>query len=250
MTDKELAKFTQWVELLPEATYNNKGERIPPSIPRTTAIIKAGEFDVEYGSPTMIQLLTAQEYYAEKLGVKSLVEKAERGKLEMNLEFQKISNKVDRQGAIIDKLGKTTLKQKAAAKIKNLPTPAIERFANLLDKFEDPPESLTPQEKEVFNFFRGLTREMLVRENRVRKSLGLEPIKRRKAYMRHIAKGISRDILAGRYPFPEGRLYQAAQLIAKKYIIQWRCSERYTTIWRSCLQKILFTPPRQCCGRP
>ena len=89
-------------------------------------------------------------------------------------------------------------------------------MAELLDTQEKAPDTLTEPEKKVFNWFRDLTRLMIQRENEVRKSLDLEPIRYRKAYMRHVAKGITKEMIDGRYPFPEGRKYWSAELVAKK----------------------------------
>lgn len=216
MTEEELATFGQIIGKLPEPTYNNKGQRIPPSIPKTTAITKAGEFEREYAEPTFMRIFHAPEYYAEKLGVKSLVEKAEAGKIRFSLEYQQLSNKVDGWVKQIEKLRKTTLSEKAQAKLRNLPTRAVARFRELLDTHDEPPDSLNPREKELFNNFRELTRWLLKRENAVRESLELEPIQYRKAYVRHVAEGMAKEMMAGRYPFPQGRKFWAEEIIAKK----------------------------------
>ncbi len=217
MTEEELATFGQIIGKLPEPTYNNKGQRIPPSIPKTTAITKAGEFEREYKKPTIpSKWVHAPEYYAEKLGVKSLVEKAEAGKIRFDMEYQQLSNKVDGWIKQIDKLGGTKLSEKAQAKLKNLPTKAVARFRELLDTNDEPPESLNPKEKELFNNFRGLTRWLLKRENAVRESLELESIQYRKAYVRHVAKGMAKEMMNGRYPFPQGRKFWAEEIVAKK----------------------------------
>jgi len=216
MTEDELANFGQIIGKLPEPTYNNMGKRIPPSIPKTTAITKAGEFEREYAEPTFMRIFHAPEYYAEKLGVKSLVEKAEAGKIRFSLEYQQLSNKVDGWVKEIDKLGGTKLSEKAHAGLKNIPTRAVARFRELLDIHDEPPESLSPKEKVLFNNFRELTRWLLKRENAVRESLELEPIKYHKAYVRHVAKGMAKEMMAGRYPFPQGRKFWAEEIVAKK----------------------------------
>jgi len=216
MTEEELSKFGQIISRLPEPTYNNRGQRIPPSIPKTTAITKAGEFEREYAEPTFMRIFHAPEYYAEKLGVKSLVEKAEAGKIRFSLEYRQLSNKVDGWVKQIEKLGGTKLSEKAQAKLRNEPTKAVARFRELLDTHDEPPDSLNPKEKELFNNFRELTRWLLERENAVRESLELEPIQYRKAYVRHVAKGMAKEMIAGRYPFPQGRKFWADEIVAKK----------------------------------
>lgn len=215
MTEEELSNFGQIIGRLPEPTYE-KGKRKPPQVPKTTALTKAGEFEREYKEPTIWKLLHPAEYYAEKLGVKSIVEKAEAGKIRFSLEYQLLSNKVDKWVKQIEKLGGTKLSEKAQAKLRNLPTKAVARFRELLDTHDEAPESLNPLEKELFNNFRELSRWLLKRENEVRESLELEPIQYHKAYVRHIAKGISKEILDGQYPFPQGRKFWAEQIVAKK----------------------------------
>ena len=86
----------------------------------------------------------------------------------------------------------------------------------MTNKHEVAPPGLTKGETEIFNYFRDLTRTTFQRQNEVRKAVGLEPIKYRKGYMRHVAKGIAKEILDGKYPFPEGKKFWASEIIAKK----------------------------------
>jgi len=68
----------------------------------------------------------------------------------------------------------------------------------------------------VFDWFRNLNKTLLDGENAVRVKLGIEPIKYRKAYVRHIADGIANEMLMGKYPFPEGLKYWANKIVGKK----------------------------------
>ena len=104
----------------------------------------------------------------------------------------------------------------AQAKLKNIPTRAVSRMRDLLNKYEEAPDFLTLEEKKIFNWFRSLSRTTLESENVVRRSLGLEPIKYRKAYVRHIANATAQEMLLGRYPFPQGLKYWSQKVIGKK----------------------------------
>ena len=216
MTDEQLAAFGRAISRLPEPTKDNKGRLIPPPIPKTTAITTKGFFEKKFKEPSILREFRSQEVYAKKLGIKSLVSKAEIGKIKMTLEYNDISNQIARQIKLVEKLGKTTTKEKAQAFIKNQPTAAVRRFMHLLDTHEEAPDSLNPAEKRIFNWFRDLTRLTLKRENEIRESLGIELIPSRKAYVRHISQGIAQEVLAGRYPFPEGKKFWAEKIIAKK----------------------------------
>ena len=192
------------------------GKLIPPSIPRTTALTPKGFFQRRFKRPTPATLITSNTYYAEKLGVKSLVEPLEKAKMRFDLEHQKASNELDRMGRLIDKIGKTTTRERLAAKKRNIPTRARTEMGNLLDSYEEAPANLSPEKKEIFNWFRNLTKTMLSRQNEAREKLGWPLIKNRKAYMRHIATDVSRDMLAGKYPFPEGIGFWSGLNVGKK----------------------------------
>lgn len=203
MTEQQAKDFIDALGKLPEPKMRG-GRLIPPSIPRTTALVPKGFFQRRFKRPTPASLITSQTYYAEKLGVKSLVEPLEKAKMSFDLEYRKAANDLDKMGKAIDKVGKTTAKEKGAAKVKNIPTKARMEIGDLLDQYEEAPENLDPKKKEIFAWFRHLTRTILNRQNEARAKLDLPPIKGRKAYMRHIATDISREMLAGKYPFPEG----------------------------------------------
>ena len=193
-----------------------KGKLVPPSIPRTTALAKKGFFQRRFKRPTPFGLITSNSYYAEKLGVHSLVEPLEKAKMRFDLEHQKASNELDRMGQLIDKIGKTTARERLGALKKNIPTRARTEMGNLLDSYEEAPANLSPEKKEIFNWFRNLTKTMLARQNEAREKLGWPPIQNRKAYMRHIATDVSRDMLAGKYPFPEGIGFWSGLNVGKK----------------------------------
>ncbi len=168
----------------------------------------------KYGEPTIITHFTDPSYYAHKLGVKSLIEPIEKAKGEFDLELRSAAHELDKMGHQIDKVWGTTAREKARARVKNIPTKAKEELGELLDTYEEAPEDLDPKKKEIFNWFRNLTRTMLERQNEARAALDLEPIVGREAYMRHVVSDAAREVLNNRYPFPEGSKYWSKKVVA------------------------------------
>jgi len=215
MSSEQASRFIDALKRLPEPTYR-KGKLVPPSIPRTTKLATLKQFQRKYRKPTLLKYITSQTYYAEVLGVKEIVRPLEEGKQRFDLEFRKASLEVDRKIDEIDKFYETTIKEKAAAKLKNQPTKAVAKIRDLLDKYEEPPKGLTIEEAQIFNWFRDLNREVLRRENEVRKALDYPLIKERKAYVRHVADVMATEMLQGKYPFPEGKAYWAQKAVSQK----------------------------------
>ena len=160
--------------------------------------------------------LTPQLYKAKILGVEFMINPAAIGKQRFDLEITKYSKRLDVMKRIIDRLGGETRKTRIAARIKNKPTKSVARFAELLNKYEEPPASLTTEEKAVFNYFRNLNRTILTRENAVREELGMEPIAHKAGYMRHIVDVMAEDIIDGRHPMPEELKYWAEKNASKR----------------------------------
>jgi len=215
MTEKEANVFISAIGRLPEPIVR-VGKIIPPSIPTTKKLTPEGFFQRKFKEPTFFKTFTPQTYYAQKLGVKPLVEPLEIAKQEFDISFRDYSNNVDRMIGKIDALGKTTLVEKSQAKIKNLPTRAIANMRDLLNTFEEAPNNLSQGEKDIFNYFRDLNRSIHNMENKVRESLDIAPIPYRKAYVRHTADSMAQEMLAGRYPFPEGLKYWSQQMVGQK----------------------------------
>ncbi|KKM91006.1 hypothetical protein LCGC14_1232870, partial [marine sediment metagenome] len=203
MTKQQASDFINALNKLPEPRMV-KGRLVPPVIPTTTRLAVRGQFQRPFKEPTPISIITDPSFYANQLGVKSLVEPLEKAKQDFDFEYRNASNELDKQGVLIDKIGKTTAKERVLAKIKNVPTKAREEIGRLLDAHEIAPVDLAPEKARMFNYFRGLTRTMLQRQNEAREKLGWPTIPNRKAYMRRIATDISKEMLAGKYPFPEG----------------------------------------------
>ena len=215
MTKQEASAFINALRRLPKPIVRN-GKVIPPSIPKTTKIVPTAFFGRKFKEPTLSRLLTSQTYYAEILGVKPLTEPLELAKQNFDLQYRNLANAVDKQIKTINKIGKTGLREKTVAKIKNKPTRAVQEMRDLLDKYEEPPTWLSPEKKAVFNWFRNLNRTILKGENEVRAKLDLEPIKYRKAYVRHTAEAMAKEMLMGKYPFPEGLKYWSQRMVGKK----------------------------------
>lgn len=214
MTEVEAGEFINALKTISEP-YFKAGKLIPPTIPITKRIATEDFFKQKYKTPTPIKHLTSQTYYAEKLGVKPLVEPLELAKQNLDLETRALEGAINQQEKIIDKVGGTTLFQRAEAKLTNTPTPAVQEMRKLLDTYEEAPTFLSLEKKKTFDWFRNLNRTILEGENKVRAELGLDQIKYRKAYVRHIADKTAQELLQGKYPFPEGLKYWADRIVGK-----------------------------------
>jgi len=136
--------------------------------------------------PTFLaKLLTPHIVYSEVLGVKPIVEAAEKGKQEQDIEYRNASNIA---GKVISSLGRgvTTIGQRWTAFVRHKPTPIEARMAELLNTYEVAPKDLSEQEAKVFKYLDNLRKTLLRRQNEVRMELGLRPIKGKKAYFKHI----------------------------------------------------------------
>ncbi|GAG72904.1 unnamed protein product, partial [marine sediment metagenome] len=190
MTKEEAEIFIDQLDRLPEPKLK-QGKLIPPKVPITTKLALKDFFKRKYKEPTPMRYLTPQTYYAEMLGVKPLVEPYEIGKQKFDLEFRESSKTADQIVNKLNKIAKTPASEKLKSKIKNIPTKAENNMAELVNKYEEPPANLSQGERDVFNWFRSLSRDLINRENQVRESVDLPPIKYRKAYFRHTADGMA-----------------------------------------------------------
>jgi len=172
--------------------------------------------DRKYGEPTPIWLLTDQTYYATKLGIKPLVEPFEKGKQEFDLEFRQSSHLVDKMVNKLNTIAKTSAFAKIKSKVKNVPTKAESKMAELINKHETTPPGLSEKEANVFKYFRNLSKDIWRRENEVREKVDLPPIKYKQAYFRHTADVMAKEMLEGKYPFPQGIKYWGEKMVGKK----------------------------------
>lgn len=158
----------------------------------------------------------AQLYRAKILGVEFMTKPAALGKQQFDLEFAKEAKQVDKMERVINRLGKETVRTKTAARLKGRPTKSIVRFAELLNKYEEPPAKLSEEEADVFNYYRNLNRTIITRENEVREELNMEPIEYKPGYIRHTIDVLAQDMMEGKYPIPEELKYWAEEHAAKK----------------------------------
>jgi len=216
MTEIEADAFINALKRIAEPKYI-KGKLVPPSIPITTKIVPKGFFEgMKFKEPTIVRIVTPQTYYSQVLGVKPLVEPLELAKQRFDLRYRDMSNGVDKMIKLVDKVSRTSFQEKARAKTRNIPTKAVSEMRDLLDKYEEAPANLSPEKKEIFNWFRSLNREMLKAQNEIREKIELNPIRYRKAYVRHTADSMAQEMLQGKYPFPEGLKYWSGRVVGKK----------------------------------
>jgi len=217
MTSEEASLFIDALKKLPEPALVG-GKRKPPTIPISKKVIPEGALTgKKYGQPTPLRWFTSQTYYAEVLGLGPLVNPLNLAKQRLDLEIRAMTRSIEQQIGKINRLGKTSLAEKLSAKTKNKPTKAVARMRDLLNKYEEPPAELSDKEREVFEWFRNLNRTIINGENAVRLKLDLDPIPYRTAYVRHyVAEGMAKEMLAGRYPFPESLKYWSKKVVGNK----------------------------------
>lgn len=241
MTEEEAELFIDSLNRLPEPKMRD-GKLIPPTIARTMKLVPWGFFQKEYKEPTPIWLLKDQTYYAEQLGIKSLVAPFEIGKQKFDLEFRESSKMVDKIANKLNKIAETPAKERLKAILKNIPTKAESKMAELINKYEEIPPGLSQAEEDVFKWFRNLGRNIWRRENEIREKLDLPLIKYRKAYFRHTADIMAKEMLEGKYPFPQGLKYWAQRMVGKKIFnpmeFQRKLSDDLIDLWSKNLRAV------------
>jgi len=163
------------------------GANVPPKkVPTKTTKVEPRKTS-KFKKPTHASLITAQNRYAELLGVKKMVEPLERGKMAFDQERWTLKNEIE--GAVKN--------------LKKLKTVTSREMAVALNTQVEAPKSFGEKEKAIFDYFRALTRSIRERTNEVRERTGREKIKDIGAYFRHVVDRKANDILKGKEPMPE-----------------------------------------------
>ncbi|GAH50451.1 unnamed protein product, partial [marine sediment metagenome] len=174
---------------------------VPPYITKRGPRTAENPLGLELGKPTLAELLTSQNYYARILGAKPLVAPLEVSSAKSVLVRQAMEKAVARKIIELVKVGGKK---------------APEEMAKLLDKFEEAPADLPEKQKELFNWFRNLTRTMWEAENQVRALLGMEQIEYHEAYIRHTIDGMAERILDGRQELPPALQHWMKKIVAQQ----------------------------------
>jgi len=111
----------------------------------------------------------------------------------------------------LNKISKTHLKERVRKKFKNKETTIESKMAEIINENQYAPDTfkdgtpLTKEQKQWFNEYRELTDRTIAETNKVRIEAGMEPIKSKKAYLKHeLVPTILDEILEGRYEmFPD-----------------------------------------------
>lgn len=203
LTGEQANKLINALDRLPEPRYDTKtGKIIPPSIPTSTKIVEADFYKRKFKEPSIDRYFTSPNYYAELLGVGSLLRPAEIGKLKLDLEFRKMVNEVEDVIKKLNENSRTSAREKLLSKLKNKPTAAEEKISLALNQYEESPDTLNSEELKVFDYFRSLYQSIWKRTNKVRAKLDLPPIQYRRAYFKHVADTEAEEILEGKRPLP------------------------------------------------
>jgi hypothetical protein len=179
------------------------GRRGYPNIPEDQQVVSKDALELEFKEPGLGKWATPKDYYQRLMGTEPLVQGLTKAKELMHLEKLQLDRNITSIIKKINRVGKTSLRENIASKLINKPTKAIERFRNLLNTYEVAPSFLTPEEQNVFNEVRALTKSMLNRANQVRRTTGLKPIKNIAAYIPHFVDTLAQSIMDKKYPFPE-----------------------------------------------
>lgn len=220
MTEAEATFLIETLQRMPRGSWQVRGGKrifVPPSLPKTKAIVPENFFNLTYEQPTPARLLTSQTYYAKKLGVGELVRPSEMAKQRFDLEAGALMGAVKQKGLEIEKLARTGVGEKFRSFIRNEPTAAVQDMNELLNKYEEPPDFLSDKERELFTWFRNLNKTIIKGENEIRELLGMDLIPYRQSYVRRVAaEGIALEILNGIYPLPESLKYWSQKIVGAK----------------------------------
>jgi len=219
MTSDEASDFIEALERYPEKKWSTKtGKWIPQAMPITKAIVPENYFGLlEFKEPIyIIKHLTSQNFYATKLGVGELTRPLELAKQALDLEYPAWVRAVELKIKDLNKVYKVTLAEKLVAIRNNVPTGAVADMAKLLNKYEDPPATLSEDKAKLFMWFRNVDRTILAGENRVRELLNMPLIPYRRAYLRHIADRTAEEIMRGQHSLPQDLAYWSKRIVGKK----------------------------------
>ena len=165
---------------------------------------------------TLGAAFTSMPYYQTLLGVDKLTDPALRAKLDLGVEYHKLSNEIDIIIAVLNKDAGISRRERRRYYKKGKPTTAMVKMAEALNTHENPPVTFNEIEIKTFQYFRGLSRTLIERENLVRDSLGMERISYRTAYFRHIAERTVDEIDEGVVELPEELQYWMTQQVNAK----------------------------------
>jgi len=192
-TNISVEQYTQTPFIVREGTPPTK----PPTPEKATPLNPAPL--QEYKKPGLAQHVTSQSWYADKLGVRKLLEPAMKAK----------TGKI-KEGNLLKKSVTKIFKDLEKSNIN------VKQFARTFNTNENPPANLSEKEKAAFEFGRDLTRDMWERLNAVRSELDMPLIRYRKGYFRHIADKQIDEILAGERELPKELSYLQKKLTKVK----------------------------------
>lgn len=211
-------------ERVPEMTVVSEGQLLETPIlsyrPGPSSTVPTTiEGPLSFKEPTLAgQAFTGMSYYNVILGTKELTKPAEEAKMELDIEYQKMSNEIDMWIARLNKEAGISRRERKRYYKKGEPTTAMVKMAEALNAYENPPVTFTETEVEIFRYFRGLSQALIRRENIVRDSLGMERIPYRTAYFRHIAERTAKEIDEGTVEIPqELRYWMTKQVTVKMF---------------------------------
>lgn len=156
----------------------------------------------EFREATIISDIGSPMHEMEQLGVEPLIKPAIEGKQRFDREYRKIRVKTRRMIEALHKSAKTSRKEQRVYKKHGEPTSAMIEMAEALNTYEEAPAHFNEEQITTFNYFRTLSRELITRENQIRRDMGVKEIPYRTGYFRHVSQQQVDEILNGEVSVP------------------------------------------------
>lgn len=173
---------------------------------------------IEFKEPGIASYtVTPMGYEMKRLGLEPILGMKQQATKDFSVAFNK--HVAMHQEWVNDLYGieGTSHSKRVRAKIKNVPPEEIQAMAEVVNKYQEPPEFLTYKEAQWFNRYREYTELSRENTNAVHRKVGLPEIPHKEAYFRHVANEVALDMLNGKYPFPEELKYWSKRFEKKKY---------------------------------
>ncbi len=185
-------------ETLPDVPIPPKGRKEwePVKLP---PMVRSVAETLTFKEPTLTMWYTPKLELMRQMGVSDVLGNLPEAYLLMDLKAKDLNHEVNE---LIKKLNKGRgVAERFGTWIKNKPSKQVARLRDLLDSYEEVPEFLTFEEKELFSQVRDLTTNLLKITNEFRKQAGLPPIHNLEAYIPHFLDEVARAAANGWAPY-------------------------------------------------
>ncbi len=155
-------------------------------------------------------------------GLSPVLDRPMNAKISYEMDLHSTYNQIATKIKELDKIAETSRADKRTRLIKNIPTPANKQMARAIEYYEefpgpDAPYGLPQEWEAMFNYWRDLTRDTLLRTNAARIKSGLPAIPTRQAYFRHVLTQDALEMVQGLRPFPAGMEYWSQKMVGRRF---------------------------------